>query len=131
MHLQDLPASRPVAVAHDENLVASALCLIFKDRRISHYDIIQGAPCSGRIFYTRATDTSAPLPDSSPNEVAKDLMKLCSEARFPTRSHEEQGDLFRPQKGWEIRESVVGNLPVAIAFATYVKKDEREILNAL
>lgn len=118
MRLQKLPASEHVAFAVNENELANILEGIFGDHEITHFDVVEGAPCSGRVLYSEQVKRAVPFFLNSPSAVASEFDKLAGEARYPVLHNTEN-----LKKGWEIRTATMfGNSRrVAIVMASWVQ----------
>lgn len=118
MHITDVPASRPTEISSEATPLATALGEI--QVKYTCYDILRGAPCSGRILL------AVPIRDSrldlvtfpeayTPLEVAEQLLALGDQARrAPAIAPHEKMKL-----GWEIRRSLFCKRTVALAFAVW------------
>lgn len=120
MHFQDLPASRLVSFAYSEKDIKHALSKIFTGL-VTYYDIIEGMPCSGRIFYHQSDEK--PKPVSSVRlvaDIATELKLYSNEARYCEPRANEHGR----KKGWEIRTGFKNGRVVIIAIAAWIEETE-------
>lgn len=118
MQITELPSSTLVVSSCDTAELAVALsnCLGPKGDEFYHYDIIRGGSCSGRIFFReRHGADCVPIPESSPEDVAHQLMTFSdTEARYDPPETKEK------KRGWEIRATMIHGSRAAIAWTRWI-----------
>ncbi|TSC68460.1 MAG: hypothetical protein G01um101456_641 [Parcubacteria group bacterium Gr01-1014_56] len=110
MQLESIPASTQLKITRVVSELASALSKILGDSepgnlpRLFHsYDIIDGAPFSGRLLFTEVVEKGVKLPyPLNAGEMATAIWKYTSEAGYV--------------REWEIRSTCIAGRPVAIVF---------------
>lgn len=116
MKLAEVPHSKVVLTARNPNEIAAALAGILGSNELHFfgYDIIEGAPCSGRIIFSTPGQQGVPFPQAMvAAEVAQEIFGYTKQARYADPEHSGM------QKGWEVRATRVRNNPAAIVFAAW------------
>ncbi len=123
MKYADVLASQQVVTTGERDRIADAVRLILGKNHVRYYDVIEGAPSSGRLFLTVPYHEAAKLPcEFDYSEVAAQLLLYARDesdtgnegARYPAPLAAWQ------QKGWEIRKMLVDGQPAVLAFAAWV-----------
>ena len=114
MDILALPISQSLGFATTEDEVAKLFGLAADNQIFTHWAPIKAAPISGRIFATtQYYDMATFREPGTVDHVARELCELIPLARYVP--FENPGK----QKGWEIRRSMLGGKPAAIAWAAW------------
>ena len=118
MLLQDVPHSIQGTVTCNVNKLATALESISK--YFTHYDTIEGVPCTGRVLMSYAIRDQRVRPAAfsrilDPRDMAEELCEFADEARY-SPSAPSRPDMRR---GWEIRRGIFRGAPLVIAWAAW------------
>ena len=130
MRLQDLPPSTPLISAAEKGALQAALhhflvqgqpkdMIDLRFMYFGSYEIIEGAPWSGRIVYPWPHVAGAEFPPLMSAECLADEMLSLSnspEARYPKHVNESGA-----RKGWEIRATCVKDIRAVIIYAAWVQ----------
>lgn len=119
MRLQELPPSESVAIASSKEELEAVLQRIFGEKLITHYDIIEGAPCSGRILCTEPSKTTVRIKGTEPGPMAEECMAFIYDARMAPQ----RAPSVKHKEAWEVRSAtpLQSGPPKAILWATWTK----------